>query len=60
MEDGQGGTYRSPAAPALFPGAEMSVRPAYPAIGQHTKTVLGELGYSAQEIEAMIADGAAA
>ena len=60
VEDGQGGTYRSPAAPALFPGAEMSVRPAYPAIGQHTKTVLGELGYSAQEIDAMIAEGAAA
>ncbi|OXE36454.1 MAG: CoA transferase [Phenylobacterium zucineum] len=59
VEDGQGGTYRSPAAPAIFPGAQMPARPAYPGIGQHTKTVLGELGYSDADIEAMIADGSA-
>jgi crotonobetainyl-CoA:carnitine CoA-transferase CaiB-like acyl-CoA transferase len=59
VEDGQGGTYRSPAAPAVFPGADMGPRPAYPGIGQDTRTVLAELGYSASDIDAMIADGAA-
>ena len=60
VEDGQGGTYRSPAAPAVFPGADMPARPAYPGIGQHTRQVLEELGYGAADIDAMIADGAAA
>ena len=60
VEDGQGGTYRSPAAPALFPGLERQTRPASPDLGQHTREVLAELGYSSEDIEALIAAGAAA
>jgi crotonobetainyl-CoA:carnitine CoA-transferase CaiB-like acyl-CoA transferase len=60
VEDGQGGTFRSPASPALFPGAEITVRPRAPGLGEHTREVLAEAGYSEAEIEAMFADGAAA
>jgi crotonobetainyl-CoA:carnitine CoA-transferase CaiB-like acyl-CoA transferase len=60
VEDGQGGTYRSPAAPARFPGADTMRRPGAPGLGEHTREVLIELGYSPAEVEAMIAAGAAA
>jgi crotonobetainyl-CoA:carnitine CoA-transferase CaiB-like acyl-CoA transferase len=60
VEDGQGGTYASPAPPARFPGLEYGLRPAAPALGQHTRAVLAEAGYSEAEIEAVIAAGAAA
>ncbi|TAJ69727.1 MAG: CoA transferase [Phenylobacterium sp.] len=60
VEDGQGGTYRSPAAPARFPGADLDRRPAAPKLGEHTRQVLAEVGYGEAEIEAMFADGAAA
>lgn len=60
VEDGQGGTYRSPAAPARFPGADATVRPAAPSLGQHTREVLAEIGYAPAEIEAMLASGSAA
>jgi len=60
VEDGQGGTFRSPAAPARFPGADADRRPAAPRLGEHTREVLAEIGYSEAQIEAMFADGAAA
>jgi crotonobetainyl-CoA:carnitine CoA-transferase CaiB-like acyl-CoA transferase len=60
VEDGHGGTYRSPAAPAVFPGLEREARPPAPRLGEHTRAVLTELGYGAGEIDAMFADGAAA
>jgi len=60
VEDGKGGTYRSPAPPARFPGADAERLPAAPRLGEHTRQVLGELGYGEAEIEAMFADGAAA
>jgi crotonobetainyl-CoA:carnitine CoA-transferase CaiB-like acyl-CoA transferase len=60
VEDGQGGTFRSPAAPARFPGADVDRRPAAPKLGEHTREVLAEVGYGEAEIEAMFADGAAA
>jgi crotonobetainyl-CoA:carnitine CoA-transferase CaiB-like acyl-CoA transferase len=60
VDDGHGGTYRSPASPARFPGADAKVRPRAPAIGEHTRAVLAELGYGADEIEAMYESGAAA
>ena len=60
VEDGQGGTYRSPAAPARFPGADATVRPAAPGLGQHTREVLAEIGYAPAEIEAILASGSAA
>jgi len=60
VEDGQGGTFRSVASPARFPGADAERRPASPKLGEHTRQVLAELGYAEAEIEAMLAAGAAA
>ncbi|MFI4965310.1 MAG: CaiB/BaiF CoA transferase family protein [Caulobacterales bacterium] len=59
VEDGQGGTFSSPAAPARFPGADATVRPRSPTLGEHTREVLAEIGYSAEEIEAIFAAEAA-
>ena len=60
VEDGQGGTYASPAAPARFPGADQAVRPRSPGLGEHTRQVLGEIGYSDSEIDSIFAAEAAA
>jgi crotonobetainyl-CoA:carnitine CoA-transferase CaiB-like acyl-CoA transferase len=55
-----GRTFRSPASPARFPGADVDVRPRSPTLGEHTRQVLAELGYGTAEIEAMVESGAAA
>ena len=60
VEDGQGGTFPSPASPARFPGADQAVRPRSPTLGEHTREVLAEIGYSEAEIEAIFAAEAAA
>lgn len=60
VDDGKGGTYRSPAAPAVFPGLDVGVRPPAPRLGEHTRQVLTELGYGEAEIETMLSEGAAA
>ena len=60
VEDGHGGTFRSPAAPARFPGADATLRPRAPKLGEHTREVLAELGYGEAAIEAMLTAGAAA
>lgn len=59
VEDGEGGVYRSLAAPARFPGADATQLGPYPSLGQHTAEVLAELGYSEAEVAAMRASGAA-
>jgi crotonobetainyl-CoA:carnitine CoA-transferase CaiB-like acyl-CoA transferase len=59
IEDGAGGTYRSPAAPARFPGADATTRPRSPKLGEHTRSVLESLGYTPAAIDAMIESGAA-
>lgn len=60
VEDGEGGTYPSPAAPMIFPGAEVRMRPRSPQLGEHTREVLAELGYGAEQIQQMFEAGAAA
>ncbi|WP_372786927.1 CaiB/BaiF CoA transferase family protein [Phenylobacterium sp.] len=60
VEDGEGGTFPSPAAPARFPGADATVRPRSPTLGEHTREVLAEIGYSQDEIEAIFKAEAAA
>ncbi len=46
--------------PYHFSGAEVDVRLPPPLLGEHTEAVLAEAGYSAAEIAALIASGAAA
>ncbi len=60
VEDGEGGTFPSPASPARFPGADATVRPRSPTLGEHTREVLAEIGYSQEEIEAIFEAEAAA
>lgn len=52
--------YLSPSGPARFPGFPLSPRPPAPAVGEHTRQLLAGLGYSDAEIDAMLAEGAAA
>lgn len=60
MEDGRGGVVRAPAAPATFPGTPRAPLPPPPQLGEHTRQVLSELGYSPAEIDGLITEGAAA
>jgi crotonobetainyl-CoA:carnitine CoA-transferase CaiB-like acyl-CoA transferase len=60
VEDEAGGTFPNPAAPARFPGADATVRPRSPKIGEHTREVLAEIGYAAKDIDSMFATEAAA
>lgn len=46
--------------PYHLSGGEIEVRLPPPILGEHTAEVLGEIGYSTQEIEEMLANGAAA
>ena len=60
VEDGSGARFLAPASPARLPGEpHRPTRPA-PGLGQHTREVLMEIGYSEAEIDALTADGAAA
>ena len=58
VEDGQGGTYPNPAAPARFPGADATVRPRSPELGEHTREVLAEIGVDADALARLRAEGA--
>jgi crotonobetainyl-CoA:carnitine CoA-transferase CaiB-like acyl-CoA transferase len=57
--DGWGGSFWGPASPVRFPGVETLPRRAAPKLGQHTREVLLEAGYSEKAVEAMLAVGAA-
>jgi crotonobetainyl-CoA:carnitine CoA-transferase CaiB-like acyl-CoA transferase len=50
----------APAGPIRFPGADDGPKGPAPRAGEHTRDVLAELGYAADEIEALFAGGAAA
>ncbi|MDZ4375460.1 MAG: CoA transferase [Phenylobacterium sp.] len=54
IQDGQGGSYRSVATPARFPGVDQSTRPRSPRLGEHTREVLAEIGYADAEIDAIV------
>ena len=53
------GPLRQTRPPARFEGTPTEYRMGGPALGQHTREVLGEAGLTALEIEALLADGAA-
>ena len=50
----------APAGPIRFPGADDGPKGPSPRMGEHTRLVLGELGYTAAEIDALFVGGAAA
>jgi len=54
-----GGHVNAPAAPVRFVGADDGPKGPAPTPGQHTRAVLTQAGYSAAEIDAMYASGAA-
>ncbi len=56
----EGPTVNAPASPIRFRGADDAPRGPAPLVGEHTRAVLSELGYSADEIDALFASGAAA
>ncbi|ALL12901.1 CaiB/BaiF CoA transferase family protein [Caulobacter henricii] len=51
--DGSGGTFRAPAGPARFPGAEDGPRGPAPKLGADTTAVFRELGWSEDRIAAL-------
>jgi crotonobetainyl-CoA:carnitine CoA-transferase CaiB-like acyl-CoA transferase len=59
ITDADGVSYRQPASPARFPGADDGPKRPAPKLGQHTREVLTAAGYADAEIDQLIADGAA-
>ena len=55
-----GGVINAPASPVRFHGADDGPKGHAPSMGEHTRTVLLELGYSDAEIDALYKSGAAA
>ncbi len=55
-----GSTTPTPAGPIRFPGADDGPKGPAPRVGEHTRAVLAEAGYSETEIDALYASGAAA
>ena len=49
--------YRTPLFPITMAGARLPVRMDPPRLGEHTRELLAGLGYSADEIDSMKADG---
>jgi crotonobetainyl-CoA:carnitine CoA-transferase CaiB-like acyl-CoA transferase len=59
FEHPEAGTIRLLAHPVRYDGAAPAVRQLPPRLGEHTREVLAEAGYSGDEIERLIVDGAA-
>jgi crotonobetainyl-CoA:carnitine CoA-transferase CaiB-like acyl-CoA transferase len=51
--DGAGGTFKSPAAPARFPGVDDTPRGPAPKLGADTESVFRELGWSEDQVAAL-------
>ena len=57
---GDGSTYAAPGSPVRFPDTDDGPKGPSPAIGEHTRAVMAELGYSKEDIEQALADGVVA
>ena len=57
VEHPAAGRFRTVATPVRVRGADIGPRGAAPDLGQHTAEVLGELGLSREQVEALAADG---
>ena len=51
------GDFRTVAVPMRLPGQDVGPRGPAPELGQHTREVLHEIGLSAAELDALVADG---
>ena len=60
ITDADGVSFRQPASPARFPGADDGPKRPAPKLGQHTREVLAEAGFGDAAIDRLIAEGAAA
>jgi crotonobetainyl-CoA:carnitine CoA-transferase CaiB-like acyl-CoA transferase len=56
----EGPPLNAPGAPIRFPGADDGPKGPAPKMGEHTRAVLAQLGYSETEIDALFESGAAA
>ncbi len=54
---GDGTTFDSPASPVRFPGADDGPKGPSPRMGEHTRSVLVDLGLSGEEIDALVSAG---
>ena len=54
------GEFQSPGSPVRFPGVDDGPKGPSPKIGEHTESVLKDIGYSESEIAALKSDGALA
>lgn len=54
-----GGSFPAPGGPVRFTGADDGPKGPAPRLGEHTRAVLADAGYSEAEIDAMFASGAA-
>ena len=54
---GDGSTFASPASPIRFPGSDDGPKGPSPRVGEHSRDVLAALGYEAERIDALFADG---
>ncbi|MAP93371.1 MAG: CoA transferase [Ponticaulis sp.] len=52
-----GGTFKAPASPVRFPGADDGPKGPSPAMGEHTREVVSGLGLSAEDIETLFEAG---
>ena len=52
------GSYRTVAAPMRFGEADVSPRGPAPKLGQHTRQVLIDSGFTGEEVNSLVADGA--
>jgi len=56
----EGPPINAPGSPVRFPGADDGPKGPAPKLGEHTRAVLAQLGYSDAEIDALLSSGAAA